>query len=131
MRGKEVVFKTMRWAVIGLLALFCLIFHQTLYGLLHQKLTWKEDAFVGKPLQELEERLRAEGRHLHAADRSTYYFMTNRDSSPNQEIVSFVKGKRYSWFLVGTAVNVGYVVVDRNNGGQIVEIVHSRSVDSL
>ncbi|HWQ93785.1 MAG TPA: hypothetical protein VN673_19135 [Clostridia bacterium] len=131
MKGKEVVFKKLLWAAIGLLALFILIFHQTVYGLFRQKLTWKEDAFVGKPLAELKETLAAEGRYLQPADRSTYYFMTKRDLSPNQELVSFVKGKQYSWFFVGTAVNVAYVVVDGEHRGQVVEILHGRSVDSL
>ncbi len=117
--------------VLGILALFTLVFHQTFYGLLSQRLPWKEDAFVGKPLAELEKELGAEDHDLHPADQSTFFLMTRRDLSPNQKLVYFVKGKKYSWFFFGTAVNIGYVVVERDHGERVVEILHGRSVDSL
>jgi hypothetical protein len=57
--------------------------------------------------------------------------ITDTHLQANEGAMTFVKGKEYSWFGLGTAVNVGYVVFETNGEERIVEIIRSLSVDSL
>jgi hypothetical protein len=117
--------------VLGLASLLVFAFHQTLFGLLKQRLPWKEDACIGKPLSELERTLVAQGQSLAPLDASSFYSLTDKRLKQNQRAMRFTKGKEYSWFHFGTAVNVGYVVVEKADRELISEILHGRSVDSL
>ncbi len=64
-------------------------------------------------------------------DPDSFLALTEKPLKPNQFVFCFIKGRKYSWFYLGTAVNVGYVVVDKNADEVISEIIHCRSVDSL
>lgn len=44
----------------------------------------------------------------------------------------FRKGEKYSWFRLGTAVNLGYVTIfDGPQGETVAEIIKGYQVDSL
>jgi hypothetical protein len=115
-------------AVVMLLGLAC---HETLCGVLCRSLPWKEDSFVGKPISELEKALAARGQSLLPMDASSLYALTDKSLTRDQQAMSFLKGKDYSWFHRGTAQNIGYVIIEKTNGARIIEILHRRSVDSL
>ena len=116
---------------VGVL-LFLVTFHATVHGLIRQKCyLWEEDSYEGRPLSELRSGLMQKGRSLVPVDPGSFYAMTGRTLQPNQHGVRFVKGERYPWFSIGSAVNVGYVVVEiEGDSDQIVEILHRRSVDA-
>lgn len=118
---------------LGTATLSLLAFHQTLYGLFSQKyFTWEEDAFNGRLLSELQSSLANQGRDLMPVDAESFFAITDRTLEPNQRAMRFTKGKAYRWFGCGTAINVGYVVSEKQDGiEKIVAIIRARSVDSL
>ncbi len=117
--------------LLPLIALFILPFHPTTLGLLKQRLPWGEDACIGKPAVELQRMLAAKGVSLVPMDSTSYYLLTGKRLEPTQRAMSFLKGNEYSWFHLGTAINLGYVVIDKAEGEHVISIHHGRSVDSL
>lgn len=120
-------------SALGILILFAITFHQTLQGLLMGKIfMWEEDAFKGRPLSELEDMIACQGQVLMPVDAHSFHAVTGRNLEGNQHALRFLKGKEYSWFYIGTAINIGYVVVEEDAGvDRAIEIIHARSVDSL
>ncbi len=119
------------WLILGIATLSLLLFHHSLYGLLCQRLPWEEDALIGKPLSDLERMLTAKGRSLAPVDSLSFSAITEKPLQQNQRALQFNKGNDYNWFYCGTALNVGYVVVEKLDGERISAILHHRSVDSL
>jgi hypothetical protein len=115
---------------LGILLL--LAYGETLRGLAQQHLSWKEDSYKGRLLSELENELAKRGQSLEPVGSSDFYGVTGREIKPSERLTRFQKGNEYRWFRFGTAVNLGYVVSEQENGRErIVEIIHGRSVDSL
>lgn len=125
-----------RWAgVVGVIGLFAvgIYYRETLYGFyLYQFATWEEDAFIGKPLSELEDRLRQRGRRLDQPDINAFALRTDRPLRDNERVWRFVHGKGYSYFRIGTAHNLGYVLTT-NSGSNftIIGILRYMDVDSF
>ncbi len=120
-------------AVLGMATVFLLVFRETLFGLAAQRLfKWEEESFKGRPLSDLQSYLTRDGRQLQPMDSGSFYAVTHRNLKPNQRGLEFVKGKEYRWFRYGTAINVGYVVIEKEGEVEkVVTIVRARSVDSL
>ena len=75
--------------------------------------------------------LTAKGRSLAPVDSLSFSAITEKPLQQNQRALQFNKGNDYNWFYCGTALNVGYVVVEKLDGERISAILHHRSVDSL
>jgi hypothetical protein len=123
-------------ALAGLLVLFTiigLVIYPTIVGTFILRVSrWDEDSFKGKSLTELERSLREQGIGLHPVDYRSVATFTDADLGPNQKIMRFLKGKEYRWFGIGTAVNMGYAVVEKRPHGEIVvDILRARSIDSF
>lgn len=120
-------------AVLGTVTVFLLGFHETLYGVVAQKcFKWEEDSFSGKSLSDLESSLAKQGRGLVPVDSGHFSSITGKSLNPDQRAMYFTKGKGYRWFCFGTAINVGYVVAEKEGEVEkVVTIVRARSVDSL
>ena len=105
----------------------------TLRGIYSQKIAvWEEEAYIGKPLRDLQEMLRQRGARLIPVHESSVYPANHPGLSPNQKAFEFRKGKEYKWIIVGSAVNVGYVIVEERPGGAVViEIIRASSMNSL
>jgi hypothetical protein len=108
-------------------------FHQRLYGIAAQKFfPWEEESFKGRPLSDLESNLTKQGRGFVPVDSGHFSSITGKSLNPNQRAMYFTKGKEYRWSRYGTAINVGYVVVEKNGDVEtVVTIIRARSVDSL
>jgi hypothetical protein len=122
--------------VCGVLLVLCcgmVVFHETFFGLYICKLTnWEEDAFLNKSVLEVRQALEGKNQHLFASDSSSFYAHTHVRLESGQQVMFFVKGKAYPWFRIGSASNVGYVVVNSGpDGGKVVRIVRAVHVDSL
>lgn len=120
-------------AVLATATVALLGFHETLYGVVAQKcFKWEEDAFNGKVLADLESSLAKQGRGLVPVDSGHFSSITGKSLNPDQRAMYFTKGKGYRWFCFATAINVGYVVVEKEGEVEkVVAIVRARSVDSL
>jgi hypothetical protein len=120
-------------AVLGTATVFLIGFHETLYGLAAQRFVkWDEESFNGRLLSDLESNLTKQGRGLLPVDSGHFSSITGRSLDPNQRAMYFTKGKQYRWFLYGTAINVGYVVAEKEGEVEkVVAIIRARSVDSL
>lgn len=117
--------------ITSFVAIFLLNFfyYQTITGLLLQKLPWNEDSFEDRPLAELEKALAKKGvflEEMYASELPSWV-----ELKPGQSVYRFQKGKRYDWFGMGTAINIGYVIVEADEGSLVERIFHGRSVDSL
>ncbi len=65
-------------------------------------------------------------------DSGSFYAVTRRNLKPNQRALEFIKGKEYRWFRYGTAINVGYVVIEKEGEiEKVVAIYRACSVDSF
>ena len=120
-------------AVLLLLILVALIYYfPSLAGFYNIRFaTWEEDAFKGKPLRDLQLFLQKKDIYIGGADPARV-FREGPELLPNQKIYSFTKGSDYRIFPLGTAVNVGYVIVEKRQEGEIViDVRRGRSVDSL
>jgi hypothetical protein len=117
----------------GALFLFLFRFHQTLYGLYIQHLArWREDAFVGKSVSELESALDKHGEVLTPVASSSFYTFTGKRLEKNQRAMQFIKGKEYRLFYIGSASNVGFVLIEKGTGGErVIEIFHRCYRDTL
>jgi hypothetical protein len=120
-------------AVLGTATVFMIGFHETLYGLAAQRFfKWEEESFKGRPLSELQSNLTREGRELQPVDSDSFYALTDKSLKANQRAMRFTKGKEYRWFRYGTAINVGYVVAEKEGEFEkVIAIIRARSVDSL
>lgn len=119
--------------VLGMATVFLLVFRETLLGLAAQRFSnWEEESFKGRPLSELQSNLTSQGRGLVPVDSGHFSSITGRSLSPNQQAMYFTKGNEYRWFRTGTAINVGYVVIEKEGEVEkVVRIIRARSVDSL
>lgn len=124
------------WALIGLLLLGCsigVVYRRTLHGLyIYRFAKWDEDNFQGKPLSQLSQFLGQQNRELMLDTGSSFYARTGKELDSNQRLMRFEKGEHYPWFPIGTANNIGYVVIQSGSEGDIViDVVRSRMIDSL
>lgn len=95
-------------------------------------LPWEEDRFNGKLLSELQTSLERQGRYLDDVDPGSFYAITDKHLKPNQRVVYFTKGKEYRYYFLTTAINIGYVVYEKEGENErIVAIIRARSVNSL
>jgi len=133
MKSRDVISPSIVVVIVTIVALAILLFHRPLLGLYSQRFgRWGEEGFIGKPFSDLQSMLSTQGRSLRSVDAASFYALTDLRLTQNQRAFRFVKGKRYRWFLLGTAVNVGYVVVENSAKGDfVVEIIRGRSVDTL
>ncbi len=135
--SKSALLKSLvRWTAVLLLLVVCVlaaVFHKTLHGYwLCKVATWEEDAFHGKPVAQLEQALAAQGRRLTWCHANDVYAITGRELETNQRAVQFVKGKPYPWFRIGTAVNLGLVIIQEDSAQEtVIEILRDIEVDSL
>jgi hypothetical protein len=95
------------------------------YSLTH----WQEDKFVGRPVTALEDFLSKDNRYLEKVDPHTFYAVTQHRLSKNERGTRFRKGRQIR-FGLGSAIRLGYVVVDRDDN-TIKSIFHGESIDSL
>jgi hypothetical protein len=118
--------------ILGAGMLFLVTFHQTIYGILMEKvLPWEEDSYKGKPLAELRNSLTKKGIGLVTVDSGSLYTSTGRHLQSNEGALLFIKGS-YRWFWLGRADIVGYVVFEKEGEYErILDIFHRGSVDSL
>jgi hypothetical protein len=92
---------------------------------------WEEDTFTGKALTDFISTAE-NGKKLRPVDGASLYASTHWSLQENQRAFSFAKGSQYPVGFLATAVNVGYVIVDKSNGVDIViDVLHSRDIDSL
>lgn len=93
---------------------------------------WDEDAYKGKTVGSLQATLSDQNGYLRPASGDEFIAYTGRFLRAGQRVMIFHKGKEYSWFRIGTAQNVGYVVIEQTEQGeQVLEIVREIHVDSL
>lgn len=116
--------------IIGLVGMF---FRQTLYGYsLYKFSQWEEEALVGQSLGEMRRVMGDLKQPLEFCDIEGFRTRTGRQVGSNEHVLKFVKGKQYTWFNVGTAHNIGYVIVRVGPHGETVgEIVRAIEIDSL
>lgn len=131
-KGKSFI----RWALIGFLLLACSVgvaYRRTLQGLYVYRFSkWEEDGFKGKPLSQLRQLLDKQNRELILDDGASFYARTGKELDSNQRLMRFEKGEPYPWFPIGTANNVGYVVIQEGSQEDlVVDVVRSRMIDSL
>lgn len=119
--------------VLGTATVFLLGFHEMLYGLATQRFfKWDEESFKGRPLSDLSSNLAKQGRGLVSVGPGHFSSITGKSLDPNQRAMYFTKGKKYRWFCYGSAINVGYVVAEKEGEVEkVVAIIRARSVDSL
>ncbi|MBI2927422.1 MAG: hypothetical protein HYY24_17130 [Verrucomicrobia bacterium] len=123
------------WACTLVLVFACLglvAFFDTVRGYYIYKFgRWEEDAYRGKPLSLLSEAMRDQGRQLRRCDKESFFTSTGMDLAANQRAMRFVKGKRYPWFQIGTAVNLGFVVIQKGLEDEtVVDILRAVEVDA-
>ena len=128
------VFRRFIFGVVAIVLIFALLFivtfHETIYGLIRQKcFLWEEQNYRGRPLQELRANLGE--RSLFPVDPGSFYAMTGNRLRSNQYGMRFVKGDPYRWFFIGSAVNVGYVMVEtEGETDRVIDVFRCRSVDA-
>ncbi|HEX7860632.1 MAG TPA: hypothetical protein VF773_09920 [Verrucomicrobiae bacterium] len=94
--------------------------------------SWEEGSFIGKSPSDLRLFLSKKDVNLYPAPETRIDPAGEGKFRPNQELLEFQKGNEYRWFILGTAVNIGYVIVEnRTNGPIIIEIIRGSSVDAL
>jgi hypothetical protein len=125
-----------RWTALVAAAGLCIggiYYRNTVHGIWVYKFAkWEEDAFLGKTLFQLEDRLHERGRRLHQPDMNAFTLRTNRTLKENERVLQFVHGKGYPWFSLGTAHNLGYVIVSKRGGEEeVMEILRFLEIDSL
>ncbi len=104
------------------------VYRKTLNGIYGCTIAkWPEDAYKGKSLVELERVVTLEW-----CDPTGFEGITDRVLQPDERVMCFYKGEPYPWFPIGTAQNVGFVVIRNSaNGELVVEILRTAYVDSL
>jgi hypothetical protein len=119
--------------VLILIGVLVTLSFRTIIGVYNAKCGhWEEEAFTGRPLNMLNEKLLADNRSLTWCDPVFYSAIVGGDLAPNQRVMKFSKGRPYSWFGFGTVQNIGLVVIQvATNGESVVTIVRTVSVDSL
>jgi len=102
-------------------------YRQTLKGIYEGTLSrWPEEAYRGKPLEELQKDL---GLSLEWC--GPFEGPTGLILKPDQRVMRFDMGKPFPYFHVGTAQNAGYVVIQTStNGDIVVEILRTCDIDS-
>ena len=91
---------------------------------------WEEDAFVGKPVSELEQFLGRKNITLDNRMGDRYCYETGKTLKGNQRVMTFQKGQEFATIGYGVAVNLGLVVTEIGPKGEIVvEIIHIQEVD--
>lgn len=110
-----------------------IIIHESLYGLCVQYVfRWEEDTTVNKPLAELEQILEKNQSQVRMIGSHDFKSAIGIELLPNQRAIQFTKGKDYNWFYVGTAINLGYAMIEETPSGEyVLGIYRKRSVDSL
>jgi translation elongation factor EF-1beta len=117
--------------LLGIATLLLIAFHGMLYGLASLKVfPWEEDSFKGKLLSEFESKLTSQGRGLMPMHAGSFYSHIGRPLRKDQRWLRFTKGKEYRWFFCISAINVGYVVTEKEGEHErIVEIIREISLD--
>ena len=124
------------WVLLGVCALSILVVSllvvvRTRNGATSLSKHWEEDAFKGKALTDLISAAES-GKKLRPVDGASLYAITRWRLQENQRALSFTKGSEYPIGFIGTAINVGYVIVEKSNDVDVViEVLHAKSVDSL
>ena len=118
-------------AVCAVLIIFMVIFGSAIVGMVARISPWEEDSFAGKPIAGLRGNLQAKGRSLSPVDAGSFYALTGYTLKNGELGLEFQKGGSYNWWPLGTAVNLGRVVVANDANKTIIRIYHGRSVDSL
>lgn len=106
---------------------------QTILGYLDRKFgNWDEDKLLGKSISELEHHFAERGRPLTPADPEGLRGRTGIELALNEQVVKFRMGTDYSWFGVGRAQNIGYLILSGTptNEPVVVRIVRSVEIDS-
>lgn len=111
-------------------------FGDTLAGLWRLRVTkWDEDVYIGRSLDELRRYLGSRHADLRPYDRFSLFGQTKRQLGPSERAFVYRHGERYSWFLVGEASNMGYVIARQTNSDPssliVVGIARGQQVDSL
>lgn len=121
--------KVFVFTVMGIGSLLLFSTWETLRGIYLQKIAfWEEETYIGRPLQELENMLRDRGETLSPL----FHHPDNREYRSNEDGFRFTKGEEYRWFIVGSALNEGFVIVEKCPDGPIVkQIIRGRSMNSL
>ena len=113
--------------------IIAIFFHNTIFGVYQYSLAkWDEDAFKGRPLQELRQHLARRNKFLEPSDPVGFKGITGRPVGPNEKIMQFIKGRSYRWLPIGQAQNIGFVVIQETDDGEIVvDVLRTVEVDTL
>jgi hypothetical protein len=121
--------------MLAAIALACGGFYHraTLKGIYSYKFAnWEEEDFIGKPWVELEDALLARKERPDRAAGDTLELRTGRNLLGSETAFQFEHGNGYPWFGLGTAHNLGYVIITNRAGQEmIVEVIRFLEVDSL
>jgi hypothetical protein len=121
-----------RWGC-GVLALFVavavLLFRPAVTGMWRYLFSdWEAERYVGREVSLLIEVIEAEGGRVFPATANGLYYATGQRVRSGQRLIKFTQGDRYSWFGLGSAVNIGFVLLE---GDTVVEIHRAIELDSL
>jgi hypothetical protein len=126
---------TVRWLLVLSIAgtILMAISHETIRGLWDYRFsTWTADHFIGSKVLALESALRLQGAELISCRSDSFTLATGKRLRPDQRVLRFRNGTPYTWFFLGTASNLGYVVIEGGVGDAVVvDVVRSIQVDSL
>ncbi|WP_442888601.1 hypothetical protein [Congregicoccus parvus] len=89
---------------------------------------WEADRFVDRDFSLLAEAVAEDGSWVYPAAASTLRFRTGKRLREGERVYIFRQSDDFRWFFLGSACNVGIVVVE---GGKVVEIHRTIIVESL
>src|SRR5688500_14238654 len=93
----------------------------SILGTYHLKYaSWEEEAYIGRPLGELQEVLSRKDSVLTPMHEGSIYPTGDRRLAPGREVMMFRRGVEYRWFVFGRAINLGYVIVEKRDDETIV-----------
>lgn len=129
---KSIAKKTCVAALI-LAGIAVLVFHDTLAGTWALRVaTWDEEAYVGRDLHKVKAELERNQVEVRRCDAGSLFSQTGWKLGARERALVYRHGDPYSWFRVGTAVNLGYIVTKEGqaDGIQVVAILKGRQVDA-
>lgn len=128
----KTIFTKLALVFLALSGVLVVLFQETLAGTWALRLSrWHEEQYVGQRLAALRAELERHGVDVRPSDKDSLLGQTGRRLNVGEQAFVFRHGPEYSWFLVGRAVNIGYVVSRQEQGhGIVVAILRARQVDA-
>jgi hypothetical protein len=110
-----------------------ILFYETFVGLWRLKVSgWPSDKYVGQNFVRLEADLASARIEVLRCAGDSLFAHTGRKIKDGERGFVFENGRPYSWFRMGTASNMGYIVTKSDADNQIVvEVLRGVVIDSL